>query len=80
MPDISYSIGLCSQNGPFLTSYIKPIAEKYRFSFRSLSTLVSFVTSPGLGAPGNEPSSGTFSDSDLAGENWAEPNMYGMKE
>lgn len=75
MPDISYSIGLCSQNGPFLTSLMNPMAEKYKFAFRSLSTVLALVTSPGSGVFGNEPSSGTLSDSDIAGDSCAAPNI-----
>lgn len=34
IPEISKRIGECSQKGPFLTSLIKPMAEKYMFDWR----------------------------------------------
>lgn len=80
MPEMSYSMGLCSQNGPFFTSLMNPIAEKYRFVFRSLSTILVFTTSLGSGAFDNEPSSGVRSVLVIAGASCAEPKIYGMKE
>ena len=80
MPDMSYSIGLCSQKGPFFTSYMKPIAPKYRFALRSHSTVEIFVTSAGSGALFKDPSTGMGSADVIGGPNCAEPNTYGKKE
>lgn len=59
---------------------MNPTAEKYRFVIRSLATMFALATPLGSGASGKDPSSGTRSDSDIAGASWAEPKMYGMKE
>lgn len=67
-PDISKSIGLCSQNGPVLTSLMNPIAAKYMLCARSRSTTFFLATSPGLGESGREPSTGITSPSSIAGQ------------
>lgn len=81
MPEMSKRMGECSQNGPFLTSLMKPMEEKYMLLRRWDSTTAALVTSDGFGAPLTEPSTGMGSDSDEIGwVSWAEPNMYGMNE
>ena len=80
MPEISYRIGLCSQNGPRFTSYMNPTAEKYMFVSLSRATMLALVTSPGSGELGRDPSVGVMSDSEIAGDSWADPKMYGTKE
>lgn len=67
-PEISNSIGLCSQNGPVFTSLMKPTAEKYILCFLSRSTRVFFAMSPGFGVPGRDPWSGMASPSLIAGQ------------
>lgn len=79
-PEISNSMGLCSQKGPFLISLINPMAEKYMFVCRSSSTTAAFVMSPVLGAPRTDPSRGMASSSLMARVSCAEPNMYGANE
>lgn len=76
MPEISNKIGECSQNGPFFTSLMNPMAEKYMFDWRRSSTTVGLVTSPGLGLPLTDPSRGMGSVSLVMGRvNWADPKM-----
>lgn len=74
MPEISYKIGLCSQNGPVFTSLMKPMAEKYMFVFLSLSTMFFLATSETAGADGREPSVGIGDENDgIGGQSWADP-------
>ncbi|KAL6872348.1 hypothetical protein HDV57DRAFT_267730 [Trichoderma longibrachiatum] len=81
IPEMSNSIGLCSQNGPFFTSLMNATAEKYMLTCLILSTMLAFVTSLGFGAPLTEPSVGMGSTSLLIGRvSCAEPKMYGMNE
>lgn len=80
MPEMSYRMGLCSQKGPFLTSLMKPMAEKYMLVSRNLSTASALSTSPGLGARSTDPSNGMASASVIGRVNCAEPKMYGMKK
>lgn len=61
IPEISNRMGECSQNGPFFTSLMKPIAEKYILVWRKSSTTLAFVTSEGFGAPLTDPSRGIWS-------------------
>jgi hypothetical protein len=56
------------------------MAAKYIFDLRSRVTTASFVTSPGCGASGSEPSCGTSAGELMGGETCAEPKIYGTNE
>jgi len=80
MPEMSYKVGLCSQNAPFLTSKMKPMAEKYMFCDRCCSTKFRLAMRSGLGAPWREPSVGNVAPIRVGGQYCAEPKIYGKKE
>lgn len=54
---------------------MKPMAAKYMFFVRSLSTVIAFATSAGLGVSGPDPSVGISPSSEIAGAYCALPKM-----
>lgn len=81
MPEMSNSIGLCSQNGPFFTSLINATAAKYMLTCLMSWTMLGLVISLGFGAPLTEPSRGIGSFSLLIGRvSCADPKIYGINE
>lgn len=76
MPEMLNRMGECSQNGPFLTSWMNWIALKYMLLALYSATVSLDVMLSGLGAESKDPWRGVGASGHvMGGPNWADPKM-----